>query len=392
MGSCADGCGCTACAAERLGSPWRRRSTLASAWRASRRGTLSFWRMAAAADMALSVAPPACEDPVAAHVRETLAMVSDLAELGADFRQLPVGGGPVGNVVLDEEDGQPETVGEEEGAAPLLPELTDQARAEWLEIARRTHDPRKEGIGLPVARQAWTPAGPVNPLSPPGDGSEKGEKTCGVTRFDYPSCWKRLDERVDEKGSGGIWFRGDLVFLEDASHACRCCVFRQLVSDRYFIGEALFHASFLASSPWLYKLDWSGLYGMSGGKREDGSTVESDDKGKEAGVWTDDCHLCLLDTPGPGAGSGEALTAQWNFIGLVFDRCRDWLLIHARHFYARRRTRLRSDGTAQDTAEAVLVTGLGPREGWPQGDASGQQDWIPRGRRKTEDETCKDCE
>ena len=77
MGACADGnCGCPACAAERQGSPVLQALEFGLRMASAKCGDSRFWQMAAASDMALSVARPASTDAAAVLVRRTMEAVS----------------------------------------------------------------------------------------------------------------------------------------------------------------------------------------------------------------------------------------------------------------------------------------------------------------------------
>ena len=259
---------------------------------------------------------------------------------------------------------------------PKLIELSEEERKLWeAEVLKKTQRDRyntKPWNPCPITGDTPSPGGG-------GDGDESVKPQCGVVQFEYPKCWKQYVELPWI----GLFFRGELVFLDapKLGYFCKCCVFRQLVSTK----ETTIHegkkddVDSSPRPPARYHVDRDERLGQYGGLRPDHSTQDTPDTPEdEPGVWADDCHLCFTDEP-DFAASSEKIRGDWDFVGLVFDRCRDWKLVAAKRFRASHTATGPSD-TNEDvvTHGARLETVKSPKPNAP-------------GAREAQDVSCEEC-
>jgi hypothetical protein len=268
----------------------------------------------------------------------------------------------------DEPRGSDEAEGEGETGSQPLVALTDEERAAWLKAlkgTRYTKDPSKS--------VEW----PVIPGSP-GSSSGGGNELCGVKRFEYPKCWK-TDK---DPPYVGIWFKAELEYKNEPQppYYCDCCVFRQLIHKSSSINET--DTGDIGTG---YRTDW-GTYRRKrvqyGGKRPDGSKRGDPDKPEEeGGIWSSECEFCMVDRPGVVLRGPGTYTVTWDFVGLVFDRCRNWLLVAAKRFVGKRKFRYESGKITNLRGGTSVTTGVPP-------DSPRDE---PRGSRMDPDEACSIC-
>lgn len=218
-----------------------------------------------------------------------------------------------------------------------LSELTDSERKEWLEVLKKTrtgHPNRGNG-----GKDTW----PVIIRSPPTDPGSSEGPICGIEKFGYPECWAKVK-------SGAAWtfyFKAHLKYMPKPkpTYACECCVFRQLI-HKFHIFDAGGDPIVGYENDKPHRVDWAEPFRkppfQAGGERPDGSRPGDKNKPEEGiphgGGWINTaCELCFTDKPTIRKVQSGKFNVRIEFVGLVFDRCRNWLLIAAKRFVWSRR-------------------------------------------------------
>ncbi len=170
------------------------------------------------------------------------------------------------------------------------------------------------------------------PYTQHGQGDEGGTRSdpwpgperCKVEVFWYPVWWRPFPPTEGWKASYyGFRFGAGLVYLDTPGlYDCSCCVFRQFrqvtQSTPSFANQAL-----VQDESWTRDVSSDGKeYGGGRG----GTDPKKDDPAKERGRYygESECIFYFEDTPLTMIRQTGRQSSTWDYVGVVFDRCRQW--------------------------------------------------------------------